>query len=305
MKTLSFVKDMVDLVVTHDEFMKILHEKLKFELYLRTYCDTFNYFSLSNYRDSQYGLLEMFRHTTVCLFSKSPLKDITHAILGKGIVFDTGGWNLKSKHGIYGMHFDKAGAMASIGAFLDGLNKNTAVIVGFAVNDLNLFPGTILISKTGKKVEIQDTDAEGRILLSGLIEKAVSTFPNLKHITTIATLTGSIMGALDKQYAGFLSTNDKLRLKIFNKADELELYPMPTFPKLKPYKAKRKGVDLVNIDITNAKLDYAKAFMFMKEFVPNNIHLNHLDIAGVAADSNWNATGYGIKQLRAIDKLIQ
>lgn len=227
----------------------------------------------------------------------SDVNNATIAVLGKGVIFDTGGYDLKQQ--MLDMHGDKAGAMAVL-SVAEKLKRNNKVEfrAGFISNKFSVVPGTIVQTRNGVNVEIQNTDAEGRLVLADLIEDVQRAYPKLKHIITIATLTGSKAYALGKHYGALFTENKELKLKVFKNEDKLKLHPLP-IPNDKlcrPYVSKRHGVDIPNVD-GSRDLGHVKAYKFLKYFVKKGIQLHHIDMAGCELDSDRNPTGYGVEQL--------
>lgn len=240
-------------------------------------------------------------------------KEPKHALIGKGVMFDTGGHDLKTGRSMYGMHSDKAGAAAVIGTLIDlGPDKAKDVIglVGFAVNSIGpdaILPGSVIKSHSGKKVEITNTDAEGRLILADLISLA-TRFYKVKTVTTIATLTGSMISALGHIYSGFLSNNNKMIKTIIENHHKLKMWPMPNLTELDDgHKTYRPDADLSNYNYSRSeKLDHLQAYRFLTQFLAKQSTVfNHLDIAGVATDNHWQATGYGVEQLKFILEKIR
>lgn len=228
-----------------------------------------------------------------------------HALLGKGVMYDTGGLDLKTGRGMYGMHTDKAGAAAVFGYFYDNPNTAATGYVGFVFNLIGIDsvrPGQIVKSNLGKRVQITNTDAEGRLVLADLAE-LVQKNKKIKHVTTIATLTGSMVQVMGALKAGLITNNTKLLLKTIANHERLKLWPFPLLEKElgdDGHKTFRKDADISNMNYERKhKMDYLQAPLFIKQFMGNKTY-NHLDIAGMAADGHWNATGYGIDQLKFV-----
>lgn len=229
-------------------------------------------------------------------------EDVTVVVIGKGVIFDTGGFDLKTK--MYSMHGDKAGSIATLSLSQKIQNKKVAFLAGFVINKPTIFPGTIVKTVSGKAVEIINTDAEGRLVLADLIEFAQRSFPNLKHIVTIATLTGHKRQVLGDEYAALHTNHKGLRTKAFDNADDIKLFPMPNFPEVKIAKSKRIGVDIPNIDV-KCNLGSTTAYRFLQYFVNDDIMIHHVDMAGNELDKDVNPTGYGVEQLNFIINNIE
>lgn len=140
----------------------------------------------------------------------------TIALCGKGIMFDTGGINLKPTSGINGMKFDMSGAAAVISMMdIFGTLKPRINVVGLTPLVENMpsgkasRPDDIIICMNGKTVEIQNTDAEGRLVLSDTLVYAEKHY-NPAIMIDIATLTGAVQHALGHFYTAVMSKDDQL-----------------------------------------------------------------------------------------------
>uniref|UniRef100_A0A7E4VIZ0 CYTOSOL_AP domain-containing protein n=1 Tax=Panagrellus redivivus TaxID=6233 RepID=A0A7E4VIZ0_PANRE len=143
----------------------------------------------------------------------------TFALVGKGIVYDTGGMQIKTKTGMPGMKQDMAGAAALLGAFCtlvrSGFKENLSVLLCIAENNISPVankPDDIITMLSGKTVEINNTDAEGRLVLADGVYYA-KTKLNANVIIDMATLTGAQMYATGKLHAGVLTNSDEWELK--------------------------------------------------------------------------------------------
>ncbi len=227
-------------------------------------------------------------------------------VIGKGIIFDSGGYNLKPSHSLTEMQLDMAGAGAVIGLFtlLKKLKIKHHVVGIFPltdnlVNSRSQKPSDVVTTYSGKTVEIVNTDAEGRMVLCDAITYALKHY-DPRYIIDIATLNGACMVALGDRYAGLFGNDEPLIQKL-NKAgeetDELA-WPMPIHPDHRT-KMKSKIADLRNWD----EVPYAgasKGAAFLQEFV-ENAKWAHLDIAGPAFVKDPKkyespmGTGFGVR----------
>lgn len=239
-------------------------------------------------------------------------------IAGKGIIFDSGGYNLKPSGYIEDMHLDMAGAAATLALFrlLKILRVPYPVIALMPVTenciDANAYkPSEIITMYDGKTVEITNTDAEGRLILGDALAYAVKEYKP-RYLIDIATLTGACMVALGDRYAGLFS-NDPVLRKLLRKAgdqtDELT-WPLPIHP---DFAQSMKGEisDLRNGEDSPRYAGASKAASFLKEFI-GKTKWAHLDIAGVAYVKNpkkyetKRATGFGVRLLiRFLELLAQ
>ncbi len=237
--------------------------------------------------------------------------------VGKGILFDSGGYNLKPRGYIEDMQLDKAGA-ATVLALIKLLPRLAIKhrVIGIAPFTENLIgknalkPSEILKTYSGKTIEITNTDAEGRLILSDALAYAVDQFKP-KYLVDIATLTGACMVALGGRYAGLFGNNKELADKLREAGDEVDeaLWPMPLH---KEHAEKMKGVyaDLRNADLGSERdAGASKGAAFLQEFV-GKTPWAHLDIAGPGFTTDpkkyekKGATGFGLRILvRFLEKL--
>jgi leucyl aminopeptidase len=235
----------------------------------------------------------------------------TVALIGKGVTFDTGGISIKPANGMEDMIWDMGGAGAVIGAMhaLAGrkAKANVVGIVGLAENmpDGNAQrPGDIVKSMSGQTIEVINTDAEGRLVLADMLWYAQKRFkPDV--MIDLATLTGAIMVALGREYAGVYASKDDLadRLVGAGKAAGENLWHMPLDD------AYDKQINTPRADMKNVGPRWGgsiTAAQFLQRFT-NGVDWAHLDIAGVAwTDSDRplmgkGATGFGV---RALDRFV-
>ncbi len=147
--------------------------------------------------------------------------DAPVAFVGKGVTFDTGGISIKPAGGMEDMKGDMGGAACVTGLlYALGARKakvNAVGIIGLVENmpDANAQrPGDIVTSMSGQTIEVINTDAEGRLVLADALWYTQNRFKP-KFMVDLATLTGAIMVALGKEYAGLFSYNDKLATEIY------------------------------------------------------------------------------------------
>lgn len=149
-------------------------------------------------------------------YGLSKSKPISHAIVGKGITFDTGGLNLKPTGSMESMYKDKHGACNAIAIF-DAVTKlklpiNLVCVLGLAENSVDsksYRPSDIITSKKGLTVEIGNTDAEGRLVLADCLTFVQENY-NPQKIIDVATLTGAVGIALGTQTAGLFTNCDQM-----------------------------------------------------------------------------------------------
>ncbi len=239
---------------------------------------------------------------------KSGEKPVT--IVGKGMLFDAGGYNLKPTGYMETMQQDMAGAATVLGVFASlkklGIKKNVVGIMPLAENMVseNAYkPSDIITMFSGKNVEITNTDAEGRLILADGITYATQLKP--KNIITIATLTGAVGVALGSRYAGLLSNDDELSKEITeagNRVDEL-VWRLPIHDDYRK-RLDSKYADFKNCDITSREVGTSSAAAFLEKFVEDN-KWAHLDIGGTAFTKDpqdfetESATAHGMRVLLA------
>lgn len=160
------------------------------------------------------------------------------ALLGKGITFDSGGISIKPGANMGNMKMDMSGAASVVGAVLAlakaGAPVDVAAVAALAENmpDANAIrPGDVLAAMNGKTIEVISTDAEGRLVLADAVVWA-DTRLDPAAIVDVATLTGSVGGALGNDYAGLFSRHDALaeQLKTAGDATGERLWRLPLHP---------------------------------------------------------------------------
>lgn len=209
-------------------------------------------------------------------------------IVGKGVIFDTGGYNLKPTHHIETMQQDMAGGAVVLGLFEAlkkmKIKKNVVGVIPVVENLVSADayrPSDVITSYSGKTIEITNTDAEGRLILADGITYGTKFEP--EAIITIATLTGAVAVATGDRYSGLIGNDRKLRLalkKAGRETDDLG-WELPIHRDFRK-KMKSKVADLKNYDIGSGKYAGAsKAAAFLENFVEKNKWC-HIDIGGTA-----------------------
>jgi len=237
-------------------------------------------------------------------------KDTT-MIVGKGITFDSGGQNLKPTGHIETMRSDMAGAAAVLGTMKAlSIVKPKINVTGVcpcahnAIGDHAYFPGDVYKAYNGTTVEIESTDAEGRLVLADAIAYCNDKYKP-SRIIDLATLTGGILYALGSTVAGLFSNNDELAKKLFD-AGEATNERLWQFPLYEEYvdSVKSDIADLRNV--STLKKGYASSITgaaFIQSFA-GKTPWAHLDIAGTAFNEEGArgelpqfATGFGVRLL--------
>ncbi|TAH33131.1 MAG: hypothetical protein EYC62_07430 [Alphaproteobacteria bacterium] len=241
------------------------------------------------------------------------------ALLGKGVVFDTGGHSLKPTDGMLTMQIDKGGACATWGAMqllaLLGARVNLHAVLGIVENamDGESYPlGSIIThmpgekDKLGKTSKIENTDAEGRLVLFDISSFAQRELDAKKLIST-ATLTGACMYALGNATStGFLAKNPELRDAVLRASavSGENVWQLPYHPRLdkqldSPY------ADMRNVGAGPLGGATLGACYVARSILPGNDYL-HFDIAGTVAEPegtgihNKGGTGAGVRLLAAL-----
>lgn len=233
------------------------------------------------------------------------------ALVGKGLTFDTGGLSLKQN--MSNMKFDMGGAAAVIGTMAALAGRKAPVdvvaVLGLARNDIGpdaYCVDDIIKTMNGKTVDIQNTDAEGRLVLADCLTYVQREFKP-HTIIDLATLTGACKAALGSTMCGVFSNDETLSRRIQKsgaKVDERG-WPMPLGPE---FSAAIKGTytDLVNIG-TPGVPGASTAAAFLQEFIEGKTKWAHLDIAGVANGVFGHptlpdkiGTGFGVRLLNQL-----
>ncbi|AFZ81343.1 leucine aminopeptidase, putative [Theileria equi strain WA] len=225
------------------------------------------------------------------------------ALVGKGIMFDAGGYNMKSAASeIHLMKFDMGGmatvfgaAKAIAGLGPKGLEVHFVSATCENMVDANSYrPGDIITASDGKTIEVTNTDAEGRLTLADALCYAGKL--DVDVILDIATLTGAQIIALGYNYSAFFASSDELA-EVFAKSVKLSGELSWRMPLAKEYRdsLKSKVADLANHS-PEVKAGTIGAALFLQEFVKKP--WVHVDIAGPAFDkSTGRGTGYFVRTL--------
>lgn len=235
----------------------------------------------------------------------NPKKKI--ALIGKGITFDSGGLDIKPPSSMLNMKDDMSGA-ACILAVMNALKYfNPDVEVhGIIATCENMpgcaayKPGDILTAKNKKTIEVDNTDAEGRLTLADALCFACEL--GVDEVIDIATLTGAVMVALGTQAAGIFGNNQEMIDKLTKIGEENG----ERFWQLPMYEEYFEGLKSDVADMKNAGARWAgasTAALFLQKFVEDKVAWTHLDIAGVAflekpqKELSKGATGAGVRTL--------
>lgn len=220
------------------------------------------------------------------------------ALVGKGVTFDSGGLSIKPTDGMKTMKCDMAGAATVLGAMQAiaqlKLPVNVIGLCGLVENMINgksYKLGDVLKARSGKTIEVLNTDAEGRLVLADVLSVALDRNPS--HIIDLATLTGACVVALGTDVAGAMTNDEAWQAQVLAAAKTVGEYvwPLPMYPEFNE-QIKSDVADIKNVGdgrwggaITAAK--------FLEEFVESTPWV-HLDIAGPAfldSPKPWSDAG--------------
>ena len=231
------------------------------------------------------------------------------ALVGKGITYDSGGYSLKIPQS-GSMKGDMAGAANVLATVVLAARLKlpiavtaTAALAENLVSGSGYRVGDVLTMHDGTTVEVDNTDAEGRLVLADAITRATEDNPD--YLIETSTLTGAAVVALGQRMAGVMGSDD-LRAEVVAAAERAgeSIWPMPLPPELRP------GIDSPVADLRN--VDGKRwggmlvAGLFLREFVPAGLPWAHIDIAGPSFNDGGaygytpvGGTGYGVRTLLA------
>jgi leucyl aminopeptidase len=231
----------------------------------------------------------------------------TVGLVGKAVTFDSGGISIKPSSGMHEMKMDMSGGAAvieGVAAIAElGLPIDLVAVVPASENMPSgsaIRPGDIITQLNGKTVEVNNTDAEGRLILADALTWCVREM-GADRVVDLATLTGAVLIALGSTYAALISNDDEWasQVEVAAEASGEIAWRLPLHPE---YKELTKGTAA---DLTNAaakrKAGTIYAGAFLEEFVDGKPWA-HLDIAGTAWDTGRayvgkGATGFGVRLL--------
>jgi leucyl aminopeptidase len=229
------------------------------------------------------------------------------AFVGKGVTFDTGGISLKPADKMWEMKGDMSGgaavmfALKAIGKLKPDVNVTGIIPTAENSPDANAQrPGDIFYAKNGKSIMVDNTDAEGRLILTDGLFLAGEEKPT--HILDIATLTGAVVRALGVSIAGVMGNNPRLIQAVIRSGqNQGEAYWELPLPEEYKELLKTPCADINNVGGPVAGA--LTAGLFLQEFVPEGVAWAHLDIAGpFIREKDWKyfeagAVGFGAKTL--------
>ena len=247
-------------------------------------------------------------YLAIITYKGTSSETVDYALIGKGVTFDTGGLSIKPSTNMHYMKSDLGGAAAVIGAMqLISEQKptcNVTALIPLVENVISARatkPGDVVTSYSGKTIEVIDTDAEGRLILSDAITYAVRDL-KAKAIIDLATLTGSSVMTFGSQYAAMFTKNN-------DAATELRNIGETTGDKVWSLPLDEEYGEMMQSDIADIKNFHGRPYAgaitaakFLEFFTEGHDNWVHLDIAGTAfVDSDLVkskvASGYGVRLL--------
>ena len=232
-------------------------------------------------------------------------------LVGKGITFDTGGISLKPPAEMHEMKYDMCGAALVINAVSLAAHRKikrpVVGLIGIAENMPDgraIKPGDVYTAYNGLTVEVQNTDAEGRLVLGDVLAYACDKYKP-EFILDFATLTGACVIALGHEAAGVMTSSEELWAKI-DISSRKSLDRVWRMPHWQIYSAGLRSdtADLRNIAGRDAGT--VTAYRFLSRFVKNGVRWAHFDIAGTAwrgkdrGSQTKGATGWGVRFLNQL-----
>ncbi len=253
-------------------------------------------------------------YVVVMEYSGKNKKEAPIAFVGKGVTFDTGGISIKPSQNMGDMKYDMGGAGAVTGIMKTLAERRAKVnavgVIGLVENMPSgsaQRPGDVVKSMSGQTIEVDNTDAEGRLVLADCLWYTQEKYKP-KFMVNLATLTGAIVVALgENSYAGLFSNNDILAVELYDagikSGDKVWRFPISEFFD--------KQINSEIADVRNTGTGRGAgsitAAQFLQRFV-NNYPWAHLDIAGMAWDKSGadvnpkGATGFGVRILNQLVK---
>jgi leucyl aminopeptidase len=236
-------------------------------------------------------------------------RNITLALVGKTITYDTGGYSLKINNGMKGMKYDKCGGVAVLGAMHAIAAARLPVhVIGILpcaenmVSDVSYRPDDIIMLYNGVSVEVTNTDAEGRLVLGDALAYACRDL-GATHIVDVATLTGGIVTALGHFCAGVFCNDERLLSRVESAAEASgeKVWRMPLWKDHREF-MRSQHADILNSN-PSRNAHPIQGAAFLAYFVDERIPWAHIDIAGVASvekDTDLfvtGPTGWGVRLL--------
>ncbi|TZF98836.1 leucyl aminopeptidase family protein (plasmid) [Chryseobacterium panacisoli] len=232
----------------------------------------------------------------------------TFGLVGKCILFDTGGISIKSSANLHYMKSDMGGATAVLGTLIYAAEMQLPVniiavlpITDNAVSEKALLPSDVITAYNGKTIEVLDTDAEGRLILADGLSYLSKNYKT-DFLIDLATLTGSSVRMFGDTCAAMFSNNEELKNNLIKTGDQTNqrVWNLPLWDVWKD-DIQSDVADMKNISLKPVG-DCIIAAKFLEQFIENHPKWAHLDIAGVAFGSvgyakEKAATGFGVQLL--------
>lgn len=248
------------------------------------------------------------RDPRVLVLEYRPEGAVSHlGLVGKGIIFDSGGLSIKPAKSMERMKTDMAGAAAVVAATFAiadlGLPINVTTVAPLTDNTIDgnaTRPGDVLVPAEGPTIEVTNTDAEGRLILADGLAIARRHDPDL--LIDVATLTGGVVVALGKQIAGLFSPDSRIAKRVLDAAERAgeNMWELPLF---KPY---MKMLDSDIADLKNStgvpQGSAIAAALFLSRFAGDG-DWAHIDIAGPSENAETSGemvkgpSGFGVRTL--------
>jgi leucyl aminopeptidase len=248
------------------------------------------------------GSVEEPRLTVIEHRPKKPKKSVL--LVGKGVTFDSGGISLKPREGMGWMKYDMCGAATVMGVMRAVADLELPIkVVGLMPTVENMpsgtaiKPGDILTISNGKTVEVDNTDAEGRLILADALHYSAKFNPDI--VIDYATLTGACVVALGHEAAGIMGNDPELLETLKKLGDDIgeRVWPLPLYDEYLSY------LESEWADLKNAGDRWGGAVTagtFLQQFVPEKVSWAHMDIAGVGYHEKAHngmpkgAAGFGV-----------
>jgi leucyl aminopeptidase len=251
----------------------------------------------------------------IILEYRHPQAKKTLGLVGKGVTFDTGGISLKPGNDMHEMKYDMSGSAMALHALSAIAEQKIPVHVVCAIamvenmpSGTAFKPGDVYTALNGKTVEVQNTDAEGRLILADALTYVQKNYKT-DLLIDMATLTGACVVALGDYYAGLFSNNPTARSIVEKAAAESRepVWPLPIGPR---YRELLKS-DIADINNIGGRYGGAcTAAEFLNAFIDEGQMWVHLDIAGVGMIKKpfnvytASGSGYGVRLLTEVARQL-
>ena len=227
------------------------------------------------------------------------------ALVGKGIIFDTGGNNLKPFRSMLDMHLDMQGSAVALAALdaLSGLEAGMRIDCWLALTENRIGPAAyksqdLITALNGKTIQAIHTDAEGRMVLADTLALAAREEPDL--IIDFATLTGACVNAVTNRYSGAFTNRPDLHAMLIGAGERSgeRVWPFPVTAEF------TRDLESDNADLVQCRVegegDHIHAACFLNEFVPAGIPWVHVDLSACTRKGGLGlvgseVTGFGVR----------